>query len=442
MSGAEAPVEFRVLGPLEVRRDGRPLPLGGRKQRLLLALLLLRANEIVPSPRLLGELWPERPPDTAQTALQGYVSQLRKTLEPDGPPYRVLVTQAPGYLLSVGAGERDLDRFETLVREAREEEPAGAAEKLRTALALWRGEPLADLASEPSLRAEVARLDELRLGALEARIEADLALGRHDQLIPELESVIAEHSLRERPRAQLMVALYRCGRQVDALEVYRAARRMLADELGLEPNPLLQELERRILRHDPALTMPSIAPPGRKAAGAFLGREDELALLLAGLDDAAAGRGRLFLVEGPDGAGKTRLADEVASRAKRRGAKVLWGRSWEPGGAPPYWPWVQAIRAHSRRADRTRLEDVVAAGGEDRFSLFEATTAFLSRLAAQQPLVIVLDDLHAADDDSLLLLEFIAAELAVLPILVLALHREESERLTRVARFATARVRL
>ena len=435
-------MEFRVLGPLEVRRDGRPLPLGGRKQRLLLALLLLRANEVVPSPRLLGELWAEQPPDTAQTALQGYVSQLRKTLEPDGPPYRVVVTQAPGYLLSVEAGERDLDRFETLVREAREEEPAGAAEKLRTALALWRGEPLADLANEPSIRAEVVRLEELRLGALEARIEADLALGRHDQLIPELESVIAEHPLRERPRAQLMVALYRCDRQADALEVYRAARRMLADELGLEPNPLLQELERRILRHDPALTTPSSAPPGRKAAGVFLGRKDELALLLAGLDDAAAGRGRLFLVEGPNGAGKTRLADEVASRAKRQGAKVLWGRSWEPGGAPPYWPWVQAIRPHSESAERTRLQDVVAAGGEDRFSLFDATRAFLSRLAAQQPLVVVLDDLHAADADSLLLLEFIAAELAVLPILVLALLREETEPLARVARFATARVRL
>jgi DNA-binding SARP family transcriptional activator len=435
-------VDFRVLGPLEVRRDGRPLPLGGRKQRLLLALLLLRSNQVVPTARLVDDLWAGSPPETAQTALQGYVSQLRKALEPEGPPYRILVTQAPGYTVSLASGNCDLDRFETLVRGAREEEPRAAAEKLRAALALWRGEPLADLAGEPCLQAHALRLEELRLGALEARIEADLALGRHDELIPELEALVGEQPLRERPRAHLMVALYRSGRQADALEVYRTARGALADELGLEPSPLLQELERRILRHDPALVLPSLATAGRKAAGAFLGREDELALLLAGLDDAIAGRGRLFLVGGAEGAGKTRLADEVASRAKQRGAMVLWGRTWEAGGAPPYWPWVQALRAHvSGGRERTRLPELVGASG-DRFTLFEATTAFLSQLAARQPLVVVLDDLHAADTDSLMLLEFVAAELAVLPILVLALYRDETEPLARVARFASARLHL
>ncbi len=436
-------MDFRVLGPLEVRRDGRPLSLGGRKQRLLLALLLLRANHVVPAARLVDDLWAGRPPETAQTALQGYISQLRKALEPEGPPYRVLVTRAPGYTLSLASGESDLDRFETLIRSARDEDPAKAAQMLRAALALWRGEPLADLAGEPSLQAHAVRLEESRLGALEARIEAELALGRHDELIPELEAIVAEHPLRERPRAHLMVALYRSGRQADALEVYRTGRAALADDLGLEPSPLLQELERRILRHDPALAAPSLATSGRKAAGAFLGREDELALLLAGLDDAIAGRGRLFLVGGAEGAGKTRLADEVASRAKQRGAMVLWGRTWEAGGAPPYWPWVQALRAHvSGGRERTRLPELVGGGGDDRFALFEATTAFLSQLAARQPLVVVLDDLHAADAESLLLLEFVAAELAVLPILVLALHRDETEPLARVARFASARVRL
>jgi DNA-binding SARP family transcriptional activator len=428
----ERAVDFGILGPLEVRHEGRPVPLGGAKQRALLALLLLHPNEVVPAERLIDELWSERPPGTAATALQVYVSHLRKVLEPSGPPYRVLVTHAPGYLLAVKDGERDLDRFQSLVREAKESDPAIASEKLREARALWRGPPLADLAYEPFVQAEAARLEELRLSALEAQIDAELALGRHDELVGDLEALVAEHPLRERLRGHLMVALYRSGRQAEALEAYQDARRALVDELGIDPSPALQGLERQILQQDPALeSVGRDAPAGRRAAGAFVGRERELQLLVAGLEDALAGRGRLFLVLGGAGAGKTRLADEVASRAKRRGARILWGRSWEEGDAPPYWPWVQAIRTSVPDAGRALLPE-----------LFDATAAFLCKAAAAQPLVIVLDDLHAADPESLLLLEFVAAELAVLPVLVLGLCRMETDSITRIARFATARVEL
>jgi DNA-binding SARP family transcriptional activator len=440
---AERPLQFDILGPLEVRNEGRLVPLGGTKQRALLALLVLRPNEVVPAERLIDELWGERPPGTAATALQVYVSHLRKALEPEGPPYRILVTRPPGYLLALGDGDRDLDRFQALVREAKDADPSRAADQLRTALALWRGPPLADLAYEPFVQAEASRLEELRVAAVEARIEADLALGRHDELVGELESLVVAHPLRERLRGQLMLALYRSGRQAEALEAYQDARRALVDELGIDPSTALQGLERQILRQDPALEPAAgAAPAGRRAAGEFVGREQELRLLLAGLEDALAGRGRLFLVCGDAGAGKTRLADEVASRAKRRGARILWGRSWEAGDAPPYWPWIQAIRTYVPNSGRAMLPELVGADSDERFHLFDATAAFLAEAAASQPLVIVLDDLHGADPESMLLLEFVAAELAVLPILVIGLSRGETDSIARIARSASARLEL
>lgn len=438
-------MEFGILGPLEVRDAGRSLPLGGAKQRALLALLLLHPNEVVPRDQLIDQLWGERPPPTAATALQVHVSQLRKTLEPNGPPYRLLVTKPPGYLLLLADGVRDLDRFQALVREAKESDSAEAAETLRAALDLWRGRPLADLAYEPFVQVEAGRLEELRLAALEARIGADLALGRHDELVGELEALVAEHPLRERLREHLMLALYRCGRQAESLEAYQDARRALVDELGIDPSPALQQLERQILRQDPALDVAlRSAPAGRWAAGDFAGREEELRLLLAGLEDALAGRGRLFLISGEPGSGKTRLADEVASRAKQRGARILWGRSWEAGDAPPYWPWVQAIRPPEHADGASALAALVGADASaNRFVLFDATASFVARLAREQPLVVVLDDLQAADEDSLLLLEFVAADLAVMHALVLGLHRgDESEALARIGRFATARISL
>jgi DNA-binding SARP family transcriptional activator len=241
-------VEFRLLGPLEAVEDDRPLALGGAKQRALLAVLLLNANQAVSSDRLIDELWGESPPATAGKIVQVYVSRLRKQLGEAR-----LLTRRPGYLLRVDPGELDLARFERLVAEAREEDAAAAGAKLRAALDLWRGPPLADLAYERVAQAETVRLEELRWAALELRIDADLAAGRAAELVGELESLVAAQPLRERLRAQLMLALYRCSRQAEALEAYRRARRDLADGLGLEPSDELRRLEQAILRHDPEL---------------------------------------------------------------------------------------------------------------------------------------------------------------------------------------------
>ena len=216
----------------------------------LLAILLLSANEVVSSDRLIDELWGEHSPESGRTALQVRVSQLRKALGPAGAQ---LVTRAPGYVLRVDPGQLDLDRFERLVREADTAAPALAAAKLREALELWRGEPLADLSYESFAQSAVARMRELRITALEERIEADLALGRHNELAGELEALVAEHPLRERLRGQLMLALYRCGRQADALEAYQRARSELQVELGLEPGPELMALQTAILNHDRVL---------------------------------------------------------------------------------------------------------------------------------------------------------------------------------------------
>jgi DNA-binding SARP family transcriptional activator len=231
-------MEFRVLGPLEVAEGRRLLPLGGPKQRALLALLLLRANQVIPAERLVDELWSGRPPPTAGKTVQVYVSQLRKSLGVDA-----LATRSPGYVLPLRTGQLDLDRFEAL----------RAAGRPHEALALWRGPPLADLAYEPCLQADIARLDELRLAVLEDRIAADVAAGRSRELVAELTALIARHPLRERLHVLRMLALYRAGRQAEALRAYRDTRRTLVDELGIEPGPELQRLEQAILRHDPEL---------------------------------------------------------------------------------------------------------------------------------------------------------------------------------------------
>ena len=230
-------MEFRILGPLEIVEAGRPLTLGGPRQRALLAILLSRANEVVSSDRLIDELWGARPPGTATNALQYHVSQLRKTLGRS----EAIVTREPGYLIRVAPHELDLLRFEQLVEEARQAPADHASRLLHDALSLWRGPALVDLASEPFAQAEILRLEELRLAALELRIETDLALGRHRELVGELEVLVHEHPLRERPRAQLMLALYRSGRQAEALDLYREGRRLLVDELGIEPGLELQE---------------------------------------------------------------------------------------------------------------------------------------------------------------------------------------------------------
>jgi YVTN family beta-propeller protein len=253
-------VEFRLLGPVEVRSDGRELALGGPKQRALLAMLLLDANKTVSRDRLIDGLWGERPPPTAAHTLDNYVSRLRKALSGGR-----LSRNPPGYVLRVEPDELDLDLFERLFRDGREAQARGdsneAAATLRSALDLWRGAALADVLYEPFAATESPRLEERRLMALEQRIDADLALGRDDELVPELEALVRDHPFRERLLCQLMLGLYRSGRQAEALGALQAAKRRFAEELGLEPGPQLRDLERLILEQDPQLIASS--PPKR-----------------------------------------------------------------------------------------------------------------------------------------------------------------------------------
>src|SRR5947207_35054 len=275
--------------------------------------------------------------------------------------------------------------------------------------------------------------------------------GRHAELAGEVDALVREHPLRERLRGQLMLALYRCGRQADALQAYRDARAALVEELGIEPGRGLRELHQAILEQNPALDVAAKVEATPGSAGGFLvGREAELGELGTGLDDAFAGRGRLLLLFGEPGVGKSRLADELASRARARGARVLVGRCWEAGGAPAYWPWVQTLRAYVREADPAALRVQLGAGAGEiaqivpelrelfsdlpapisaeseaaRFRLLDSTAAFLRAASAEQPLVLVLDDLHAADEPSLLMLRFLAGELGDSGVLLVGTFRD------------------
>ena len=656
-----AHIDFLILGPLEVLDEGRAVRLGGAKQRALLAVFLLHRGEALSTERLIDELWGERPPATAAKTVQVHVSRLRKALAggKGNGSTGMIVTREHGYELELDPDRLDAHRFERLVAEGRRElasgRPERATEALERALSLWRGPPLADLAYEPFAQREIARLDDLRVGALEQLIEARIALGAHAELVEQLETLIAEHPYREGLRAQLMLALYRSDRQAEALQAYQDARRTLVEELGIEPGERLRGLERAILAQDPALAAPvgsdeadaeprgqppdelptgvvtflltdiegssglweadpegmaaalelhdeliattvqayagrllktkgegdatvtvfpraseavaaavdlqealgaaswpgelelrlrialhtgeaheragdyfgpalnraarlralarggatvvsqataeivhdrlpteaelvalgrralrglkrpenvfelrrvaaqAAPPPGpvgveRAAAeavaetprGAFVGRERELAEVVACLDDAVAGRGRLILLGGEPGIGKSRLAEELIAQAKARGARVLVGRCWEAGGAPAYWPWVQVLRPYLRETDREALRAQLGEAGADmaavlpevrdllpdlpppravdsegaRFRLLESVASFLRNAASATPLALFLDDLHAGDASSLLLLRFVAGQLAGAPILIVGCYRD------------------
>ncbi|MHB8399679.1 MAG: AfsR/SARP family transcriptional regulator [Candidatus Limnocylindrales bacterium] len=300
-------VGYEILGPIAAHVEGRAVDLGGARARAVLAILLVNRNAVVSVDRIVDLVWSGDSPPTATAALQNLIARLRRLLGPDA-----IETRPPGYVLRVGAGAVDVERFEALVERARTAAPREAGTLLREALGLWRGPAIADLASERFAEGEIARLEELRLGALEARIDADLASGRHEAVVGELEALVAEHPYRERLHGQRILALYRSGRQAEALASYRAARTALDEGLGIDPGPELQALEIRILQQDPALAAPIVdvaAPSSNLGLDPIIGRTRELAAV-----ELALAESRLVTITGLGGIGKTRLALAVVGR--------------------------------------------------------------------------------------------------------------------------------
>jgi DNA-binding SARP family transcriptional activator/CheY-like chemotaxis protein len=322
-------IEFRLLGQVEAWRDGSRVELGGRKQRAVLAALLVRAGRVVSQDQLIDDLWLDDPPARAAATVQVFVSNLRRALEPDRPrgePARLLVTSAPGYVLRADPGAIDAHEFVRLAGEGRaaldDDDGERAAKVLATAAGLWRGAALADVADAPFAQAEASRLEELRRGCAEDLVDAELSLGRHTAVIAELEQQVGEHPLRERPRAQLMLALYRSGRQADALAVYRDGMRILRDELGLEPGASLKALQQAVLSQDPDLEWEPPEPVIRGALPTEPGDEPGRVLVV---DDSGINR-RLLV------AALTELGHEVrAAENGRRALEIL--REGEASGA-------------------------------------------------------------------------------------------------------------
>ena len=349
-------MEFGILGPLEVTRDGAPVPIGGPKPRVLLAVLLLHRNTVVSADRLLEAIWGDHPPADGRSGLRTHVSRLRTALAstPDGSRLRF---QAPGYRLSVTDEELDAARFERLVATARERaesvDDEGAAQLLGSALDLWRGPVLVDLdpteldPADVDVRAEVSRLEELRLAALEQRAECRLRLGGGADVVVELGTLVRRFPARERLSVLLMRALYLAGRQADALEVYQQLRRYLVDELGVEPSEPTRLAHRQLLEQHPAFAPTPAAPSTNlpRRATSFVGRGDQVAQVTAALEQTP-----LVTLTGVGGVGKSRLAEEVARRQVSRFADGVWWCELAPlaVGSPIGHTVAAALRVRDR----------------------------------------------------------------------------------------------
>jgi DNA-binding SARP family transcriptional activator len=441
-----------VLGPVEVRWQGQPVELGGPQQRAVIAHLALDVGRVVSVERLIDRLWGDEPPRTPLGTLQSYVSRLRRALEPDrvaGASPQILVSEAPGYVLQLPADQIDVHRFRTLVSEARA--AAAAAQPLKAlghfdeALALWRGPALGGVGPDDLVHPIVVRLHGERESAREDRFEVLLALGRHAEATPRLQTAVDEQPLRERLWALLALALYRSSRQADALRALSTARSMLLDELGLDPGPELRELERRILAQDTTLLLSATdtpvpatvaqeraAPPRTE----LVERSYEWQALVAALDAAGSGRPQLVLVEGEPGIGKSTLSDAFLAHASTVGWNTATGRCVEPGLAPTLWPCIEIVRGMlgdvasesvAPSGTTSPLRRLVSTGASSGVSLspVEMADQFISMTdeLGNSPWVILLDDLHWADRATLDVVRLVLDRLGSRPVLVMGAHR-------------------
>ena len=449
-------MEVSVLGPVEVRIDGSPVDLGTPKQRALVAALALSPGRPVSVDTIVDLLWGETPPASVSSTLQGYVSHLRRVLEP-GRTRRgtstVLVTVAPGYSLAVPDDRVDARAFEATVARCRSRmrefrgwgpPPLSGAElervvaDLEVALDSWRGMPYAELGDSPTAVPERTRLEELRLVAVEDRVTAELALGRHTAAAVTLEKLTSQHPLRERFWALRAVALQRSGRQADALATLRELREVLDSELALDPSPEVRDLETALLRQDPDLAWsppapgtpePTVAAPEPATTTAVVvppagwplaGREEEVGALVGALQQADGGSPAFAVLTGEPGIGKSRLGAEIAARAEAGGARVLLGRCSQDDGAPPLWPWRGVLAGLGTELPAPGPTDDVGAS----FRTWEQIVGDLERAAADRLTVVLLDDLHWADPSTLRVLGLLTEVVTTARLLVVVTWRD------------------
>lgn len=479
-------VAFRVLGPVEAHSGDDELDLGGLRQRAVLARLLVARGQVVPVDSLLYDLWDDDAAKSAQSGLQVYISRLRRVLEPGRPrggPNRLLVTVASGYALRVAADQVDALRFETLVRTAGEhlesDDPASARARLEKALGLWRGTPYSDFADQPWAEAEVNRLTELRLVARERHADSGLRLGMPAEAVPDLEALTTEQPLREEGWRLLALGQYRCGRQGEALAALRRARAILAEELGIDPGPALRKLESDILAQDPGLqlatppgrlrpAMPADTWPPRPALAPmelpplepepFVGRDAELSRLVTAA--ARTGRFTVAVVGGDAGVGKTTLVRQLTRRLSDDGWGISSGACPDSSATPPGWAWVEILRTLVNAAGPGEyahllaplLDDAAPEPDEDQvsggFRLHRAVGGYLAAVAKETPILLTLEDLHWADDQTLALLRALPSLLATSRVLLVVTCRDselsdqQAEVLAALARLGPVRVGL
>ncbi len=448
---------IRLLGTLEIiGAAGESIEIGGTAPRVILAMLVAADGKVVPVDGLIDAVWDESPPASASGTLQTYVSRLRRALDEIGG---TIVRAPAGYRLEIERDAVDVHRFETLAGEGRTLLEAGdaaaACAVLVEAEQLWRGPALIEVRDRARVAGIARRLDDRRLAALEDRITAELALGRHTTLVAELAQHVGEHPLREGLWELLALARYRSGMQAEALRAISQARDTLVEALGVDPGPGLRQLEQAILDHDPALDAPAVVEPAPVSHDgtsnphpgtlpeessapkrlALIGRDRELAVLTSALDQAAHGGACIAVVQGEAGVGKTRLVEELASEATARGGRAVWGRALEGGAAPAYWPWLGVLRTlRMERPDRSsdaidRLLDASATmptvpDTTDHSRLLDGVLGLLEPVADRGPLVVILEDVQWADAESLELITQVTSGFASGDVLLVLTARD------------------